>query len=1172
MRFIADLHIHSRFSRATARNLDPENIYMAARKKGITVVGTGDFTHPGWFAELSEKLVPAEQGLFRLTTEIEAACEARLKLPVTRPVRFMLSAEISNIYKKHGATRKLHHLVFFSRLSDVERFNARLSGIGNITSDGRPILGLDSRNLLEIAMETAPDAFLIPAHIWTPWFSLYGSRSGFDSIKECFGDLSDHIFAAETGLSSDPPMNWRVPDLDGITLVSNSDAHNPANLGREANLFATDLSYDAMHRAMKTGDPEAFCGTVEFFPEEGKYHQDGHRKCRIRFSPRETREKNTLCPVCGQPLTLGVLHRVEALAGRPEGEKPTRTHPFHSLIPLAEVLAEMLGVGPKSKKVLGAYEKTLQTTGPELDILLSAPKDALAATGIPLLDEAILRMREGRVHLEPGYDGQYGRVTVFAPGEREDLAGQKNLFSIPDAALSPTCQAHASGGDPAADKTPEKTGRRSVKTGLNDFPPYPETGCKKDTSGEQDKHPAKGEDTILAGLNDAQAAAVIHPGGPLLIVAGPGTGKTRTLTCRIARILQEDGGNSRDMLAVTFTNKAAREMKTRLAAMLGEEASLPLVSTFHSLCFSMLREIEAAHDYGIADDSDRHAFVREAARQVKKDRKGLRINEAEAARCIAIAKQKLLLPEDDLRPVATQIDPQTLSLVYLRYREILKASGQYDYEDLVSKTVMHLRSSQRIRQHYQNRFSRVFIDEYQDLNYSQYCFVRLLVPGNGEICAIGDPDQSIYGFAGADAGFFQRFVEDYPSATVIRLHRNYRSTKSILEAAERVIAPFSIDTRRMPLCAAIASEEIRHPGGTAAFSGQNSVNWIKTRNEAHEAVAIGKMIEQMIGGLGFSYHDFQKEGHKHPAWASFSDFAVLYRTRTQAEILAETFDRAGIPYKRGDRQHFMGLAGIREIVCALKVMEGHGSCPDVARLLTWMVPGMGKKDLAALMSWGYESGYMANGMLAEAHRIEIKGVSRTGRSRMEEFLSMLSGVFSEINGLPVADKLERTVAAFFPDISGKGKKHEEAITYLMQTAAECGDNPAAFLEAIALRTDPDFTDADGEKVSLMTMHAAKGLEFPVVFIAGCEDGRIPFHSRKAETDMAEERRLFYVALTRAQKVLCLSCAESRTIIGGKSESLSPSPYLFELNGLIKETGPADAARPQARQTQLTLFS
>ena len=324
MKFLADLHIHSHFSRATAKNLNLENIYIAAQLKGITVVGTGDFTHPGWFTELKEKLVPAEEGLFRLKDEIAEKCDKQIPKLCRRAVRFILVSEISNIYKKNQKTRKNHNLVYMPGLEVAEEFNSKLDRIGNIESDGRPILGLDTRDLLEIILETSDRAFLIPAHIWTPWFSLLGSKSGFDSIEECFEDLTAHIFAVETGLSSDPLMNWRVSGLDGLTLVSNSDAHSPLKLGREANIFNTELSYAAIKSAIQTGDSDRFLGTMEFYPEEGKYHLDGHRKCNIRLSPEKTRALEGKCPVCGDPLTLGVLYRVEELADRPEGAKPAR--------------------------------------------------------------------------------------------------------------------------------------------------------------------------------------------------------------------------------------------------------------------------------------------------------------------------------------------------------------------------------------------------------------------------------------------------------------------------------------------------------------------------------------------------------------------------------------------------------------------------------------------------------------------------------------------------------------------------------------------------------------------------------------------------------------------------------------------------------------------------------
>ncbi|RLB76436.1 MAG: DNA helicase, partial [Deltaproteobacteria bacterium] len=345
-------------------------------------------------------------------------------------VRFILVSEISNIYKKNKKTRKNHNLVFLPTLELVKNFNSKLDKIGNIKSDGRPILGLDARDLLEILLETSEKGFLIPAHIWTPWFSLLGSKSGFDSIEECFEDLSSYIFAIETGLSSDPAMNWRVSSLDGRTLVSNSDAHSPLKLGREANIFNTKLSYSSIKKTIKKGDPESFIGTYEFYPEEGKYHIDGHRKCGVSFWPKQTRNHNGICPVCGKPLTLGVLYRVEELSDRLEGEKPEKALPFFNIIPLMEILSDVLEVGSGSKKVMKNYITLLEKLGPELEILNNKKKEEINSAGVALLGEAISKMRQNKIVLLPGYDGEYGKIKIFDLQERKKLLGQKELFFI----------------------------------------------------------------------------------------------------------------------------------------------------------------------------------------------------------------------------------------------------------------------------------------------------------------------------------------------------------------------------------------------------------------------------------------------------------------------------------------------------------------------------------------------------------------------------------------------------------------------------------------------------------------------------------------------------------------------------------------------------------------------
>jgi uncharacterized protein (TIGR00375 family) len=423
MSFIADLHIHSRYSRATSGDMTPEGIWTWAQIKGVSVIGTGDFTHPGWMRELEEKLEPAGNGLFLLRKgfhrdTVPASCRAE--------VHFLLSAEISCIYRKNGRTRKVHALVFAPDIDAAKRISAALGSIGNLASDGRPILGLDAKELLKIVLDTSPDAMVVPAHAWTPHFSVLGAASGFDSLEECFDDLTPQIHAIETGLSSDPPMNRRLSALDRITLISNSDAHSPAKIGREANIFDTDQSYDAIMDSIRTR--HGFLGTIEFFPEEGKYHYDGHRNCNVRLSPEETLSTGDICPVCGGRLTMGVMHRVAMLADRGEGFKPGRAPGFQSIIPLQELIAETLDVGAASKKVGKAYRSVLEQLGNEFFVLRNAPLRDIEQAGSPLLREAIARMRAGKVRIAPGYDGEYGSITLFDEAERTDSKWQMQLI------------------------------------------------------------------------------------------------------------------------------------------------------------------------------------------------------------------------------------------------------------------------------------------------------------------------------------------------------------------------------------------------------------------------------------------------------------------------------------------------------------------------------------------------------------------------------------------------------------------------------------------------------------------------------------------------------------------------------------------------------------------------
>jgi len=417
MRFIADLQIHSKYSRATSSKMVIEELARWAKIKGIKVIGTGDFTHPAWFSELKSKLKPAEPGLFVWKDD-----------PDKEPARFMLTAETSHIYSKGGKIRRVHLLIWAPSFEAVEKINTRLSWAGNLKSDGRPILGMDAKELLKIVLDADPNAMVIPAHAWTPWFSVFGSMSGFDSLAECFEELTPHIHAIETGLSSDPSMNWRLSQLDTVSIVSNSDSHSLERIGREANVFDTELSYQGIIDAVKSKDPSKFLFTIEFYPEEGKYHYDGHRACGVRLSPEETKKLGGKCPKCGKPVTVGVLSRVDELADRPVGYTPPNAVPFRNLVPLDEIIGEALGVASKTKKVYEIYNKLCSALGGELPILLEGDLAKIAAFSDGRIAEGVKRVREGKLDIAPGYDGEYGKIKIFNETETPSQSPQASLF------------------------------------------------------------------------------------------------------------------------------------------------------------------------------------------------------------------------------------------------------------------------------------------------------------------------------------------------------------------------------------------------------------------------------------------------------------------------------------------------------------------------------------------------------------------------------------------------------------------------------------------------------------------------------------------------------------------------------------------------------------------------
>ena len=775
--YYADLHIHSKYSRATSKNCNLEELALWASKKGLSTISTGDFTHPLWFGEIKEKLVEEEKGTYRLKPEIEKEIFKNRE-----PVRFVLSVEISTIYKKGDKTRKVHHVVFCPDIEAAQKFRTKLDSIGNINSDGRPILGLDSRNLLEIALESGEGSYIIPAHIWTPWFSLLGSKSGFDSVEECYEDLAEHIFALETGLSSDPYMNWHVSKLDKYRLVSNSDAHSPSKLAREATVFSVKPDYFNILHALKTG--EGYIGTVEFFPEEGKYHEDGHRKCGVCLTPLETKKLNGICPVCNKPLTIGVSYRVAELSDRDEIITPPKTAgKVFSLVPLVEILSEILQSGSSSKRVLLEYERLIERFGSELSILQNVPVYDIS-TSSTLLAEAIERLRKGNVIKKPGYDGEYGVIRLF---EKEELL-KRSFYNL--------------------------------KLDLNIEESKPkkqvfENNFEIEAENKEDKKEEKSKD-----VDEFQKSAILDKTKQLLIKAGPGSGKTTVLTKRILHLIENKDFMPFECLAITFTKKAAHELKVRLEAILGDSANEINIHTFHSLCFSIL--------------------------QKNYDKIGLGKN---------------------------------FSVMSEKEKELFKNKDSFDeiisFDDLIKLVLELFEKNPEILNLYRDNFKYISVDEYQDIDENQYKLIRFLTGDSGNIFAIGDENQAIYGFRGGNSKFFKNFEQDYKNSKIINLKNNYRSTKNIVDASNQMIDSDNIVAKFNSKCEKITI----HQSPTDKAEAEYTVS----------------TIEKLIGGHSFFSIDSNRSEGEETGY-TFKDFAILYRTKSQAPLLIEALERSSMPY------------------------------------------------------------------------------------------------------------------------------------------------------------------------------------------------------------------------------------------------------------------------------------
>lgn len=1087
--FFADLHIHSKFSRATGKDADLEHMALWGRKKGVTVIGTGDFTHPQWMKELREKLVPAEPGLFRLRDDLErevgrallpdpkvssALSEQTESSAISRQAgkpdlllhgvtRFLLEVEISTIYKKGDKTRKVHHCVYVPDFDAADKLIARLSRIGNLASDGRPILGLDSRHLLEIVLESSPHSYLIPAHIWTPWFAVLGSKSGFDRVEDCYGDLTKHIFALETGLSSDPPMNWRLSQLDRFTLVSNSDAHSPPKIGREACAFACDLSYFAMKQALETRD--GYAGTVEFFPEEGKYHLDGHRTCGVRLTPPETKELDRLCPTCGKELTIGVMHRVDDLADRPEEFLPAEPQPHsRNLVPLPEVIGEIKGMGESSKAVQAAYDQALAKVGSELFILDQAPHEELRRLGSPILADAIERMRSGKVIRDAGYDGEYGVIRVFQPGELANRGMKSLLFEEVE---SPESR------DESSDK--KAAGKRQTtveKTAAAKSRPISEASVHV-LSSSLDSRPS-----TLDSLDIDQRDAAAHTHGPLLIIAGPGTGKTRTLTQRVAHLVLDENIPPEQCLTITFSRRAASELEERLTALLPKSRGQLPVLTFHALGLLVLQEhserCDLPSNFRIATEAERIAAIRETTD----------LTERQATRLLADVSQFKRRMGTLARPLSSE-DGRECPSSFPIYQRLLHDRGWVDFDDLILLPTRMLADNPEIAAAYRARWPFVSVDEFQDIDAGQYELLRWITSSNGNVCVIGDPDQAIYGFRGADPKTFDRFATDFSTAKRVLLRKNYRSTSTIVSAALQAIRPTSL----------VADRELE-----AVLEETECIDIQTCPTDKAEAEFVVHSIERLIGGSTmFSLDSGRVARGEGESW-SFRDFAVLYRTDSQADALVEAFERSGMPYQRNSH----------------KPLAEH---PAIQAMCEWM---------------------------------------------QREILSELS------QNMLVVEQLKRATDSVWTE-------HPEAATLLPQLhplAECCGDDLLKFLHELSLATEVDLRDPRADRVSLLTLHAAKGLEFGVVFLVGCEDGLLPLRfggQPLTESDEAEERRLFFVGLTRARRRLVLSHSEHR-LWRGQSQTFSPSPFLQPLEEeLLRRAEHAGPRRRRSSHSQRSLF-
>ncbi len=1041
MPYLADLHVHSRFSRATSRECRLEGFCAWAQRKGISVLATGDFTHPEWSAELKEKLADPGNGLLKLRPQYQADADANVPAACRQDVSFILNTEISCIYKRDGVTRKVHALVFAPDFTATDAITAALARIGNLKADGRPILGLDCRDLLHIVLNAAPDAWLVPAHIWTPWFSMLGAKSGFNSLAECFDDLASEIFAAETGLSSDIPMNRLVSSLDGLALISNSDAHSPANLGRNATVFLGTPSYGAIRQALKTRSPAEFGGTLDLFPEEGKYHLDGHRACQVRLTPAQSMELNNLCPVCGKPLVLGVLHRVMELADRTAATLPPNPIPFTYVIPLPELLAEINHCAATTKLVARKYETLLGKYGPEDHILRTADLADLQKHD-PLLAEAITRVRQQKVLRQAGYDGEYGRITVFQDDEMSRILRQGLLISPPPPAATPANGLPAAGGAALVHENTAPPYHDSAQPGRYDLPPLPKTG----TTSRQTTAPRQLElfpdpaAELLTDLTVAQRDAATDTASPVVIIAGPGAGKTRTLTRRMAWQVASGAVRPEQVLAVTFTNRAAQEMQQRLRDLLGTHSEQIRVGTFHHFCLSLIRQhhdaLKLSADFELWDDEQTELWL---------------------------ARHRNLPPE---QIASLLLDPNACQEML----QCLLDNNRLGLQLLVPAAITLLETHPAIIT--QLNLKTICVDEWQDVSADQYRLVKTLAQTAASLCVIGDPDQSIYAFRGASNQFFQQLKDDFPGGRTHHLLHNFRSDAHIVQAANCLLA----DARR-------DSSQKAMP----ARGGIHRLRFHRAPTPAAEAEYIAQEIERWMGGVAHFSMDSQRvTDTAGNAALALSDIAILVRLKALVKPIAEAVARLGLP---------------------VFTPEIHG--PD--RVTSTFLRKAGR--------------------LSPLHRQEPANLASV---------------------------------AILKAVTPRHETETQALNRLKHDLEQFPGTLNDFLDQRILSTPADKVAQRGQRLTVMTCHAAKGLEFPLVFVAAAEDRFFPFEEGKI-VNPEEERRLLYVAMTRAERVLYLTSAARRSCFGKMTET-EPSRFLAKIPDELRDHPPEPPVNRRGKRT------